>query len=398
MNYDSVEVDLGDDGFEEELTDQTDETVSLDDYCTERLRTRVVYQISTYPLPQFVNLVEDHGKITLRPDYQRRSRWNDKKKSALIESMLLNLPVPPVYLYENTAARYEVVDGQQRINAIQDFVSNRLKLNGLQILPRLNGLKYKDCPPRVVRTLDRAGVSAIVVLLETDQAHPRIPDMRPNDMRRHVFSRLNTGGVNLNPHEVRNAMNPGPLREALVRMSRLRVFTEAFGIPPYDPDDEENEQRIKNTLYSSMKDCELALKFFALRDKDQIRGSMREILDRAMEKDLTEEQADRLVEEFRQRLEFLSELFENRPFRIEDPGQARSRVYAGLYDASMVALDLRWDRREAIMEHAAEIRKELRSAFEDEEQHKILTGRRNTADAVRERISLVGDLLLRAGS
>jgi hypothetical protein len=394
----AAEVEFGDDGFEDESIGQGDEKESLDDYFAARWPLRVVYQTSTYFLPQIVDLIGENGKITLRPEYQRRLRWSNVKKSALIESMLLNMPVPPIYLYENDAARYEVMDGQQRINAIREFLSNRLKLSGLRILSRLNGLKYQDCPERVLRALERASVAAIVLLMESHQEYQSVPDVKVGDLRRRVFDRLNTGGINLNPHEVRNAMNPGHLREALVRMSRLPVFTAAFGIPEYDPDDEENEKRIKNTLYASMKDCELALRFVALRDEDQIRGAMRNNLDRAMEKELSQEEADTLVEEFRERLEFLSELFENRPFRIEDPGQASSRIYAGLYDASMIALDRRWDRREAIMERAAEIRAELRRAFEDDEQHKILTGRRNTASAVRERISLVGNLLLRAGN
>ena len=398
MNNAVAEVELGDDGFEEESPGQRDPTESLDDYFADRLQLRVVYQTSTYLLPQIVDLVGGNGKVTLQPDYQRRGRWNDKKKSLLIESMLLNMPVPPIYLYENAAARYEVMDGQQRINAIREFVSNRLRLSGLQILPRLNGLKHEDCPERVLRALDRASVSAIVLLLESDQGYPGISDVRPNDLRRHVFSRLNTGGVQLNAQEVRNAMNPGHLREALVQMSRLPVFTAAFGIPAYDPDDEEKEERLNNTSYASMKDCELVLRFVALRDQDQIRGGMRDNLDRAMEKELSKDEADTLEEEFCERLEFLSNLFENRPFRIEGPGQASSRIYAGLYDASMIALDRHWDRRESIMERAAEIRTELRRAFVDEEKHQILTGRRNTAKAVKQRILLFEDLLLGMGS
>ncbi len=398
MNNDAAEVELGDDGFEEQSTAQGDDTASLDDYFADRQPLRVVYQISTYLLPQIIDLIGEDGKITLRPDYQRRLRWTNEKKSALIESMLLNMPVPPIYLYETDAARYEVMDGQQRINAIQEFVSNRLKLSGLQILRRLNGLKHGDCPERVVRALDRASVSAIVLLLESDQRYSGIGDVRPNDLRRHVFGRLNTGGVNLNPHEVRNAMNPGHLGRALVQMSQLPVFTAAFRIPAYDPNDKENEKRIKNTLYASMKDCELALRFVALREKDQIRGAMRDMLDRAMEKQLSERQADTLVEEFGERLEFLTELFEGRPFQIEDEGGSKGRVYAAMYDASMIALDRNWDRRESIIERSAEIRADLRQAFKKEEHHEILTAKRNTAKAVRERIFLFEELFLGTGT
>lgn len=398
MNDDAAEVELGDDGFEEDSTEQRDEAASLDDYFAARQPLRVVYQTSTYLLPQIVDLIGDNERITLRPEYQRRLRWNDEKKSALIESMLLNMPVPPIYLYENAAARYEVMDGQQRINAIREFVSNQLKLKGLRILSRLNGLKYDDCPQRVLRALDRASISAIVLLLESEEGYPGIPDLRPSDLRRHVFDRLNTGGVKLNPHEVRNAMNPGPLRDALLQMSQLRVFTDAFGIPPYDPVDAESDERKDNTLYSKMGDCELALRFVALREEDQIRGAMRDMLDRAMEKQLSQEDAETLVDEFRERLEFLSRLFEKRPFRIGEAGESSGRIYAGIYDASMIALDRCWAQRESIMERAAEIREELRRAFESEKHHDTLTARKNTAKAVQARISLFGDLFRGAGN
>ncbi len=398
MNDDAIEVELGETGFGENYIDQEDQTASLDEYFAARKPFRVVYQTSNYFLPQIVDLIKETGNLILRPDYQRRPRWNSVKQSALIESMLLNIPVPPIYLYENAAARYEVMDGQQRINAIRDFFSNQLRLKGLQILSRLNGLNYQECPAHVVRTLDRASVSTVVLLLESDQGYSGTLDLRPSDLRRHVFDRLNTGGIKLNAQEIRNAMNPGPLRDAILRMSQLPVFTEVFRIPPYDPEEKESEERIKNNLYAKMTDCELALRFVALRDENLIRGGMRDILDRAMAKKLTREEADTIVAEFGERLEFLSELFEGRPFQIEDAHQQSRRIYAAIYDASIVALDRCWDQRESIRDRATEIRQGLRRAFEDEEDRATLTGRINTAKAVRERISLFGNLLLGKGS
>lgn len=395
----AVEVELGDEGFEED-TDEASEPpeTSLDEYFAAHQKLRVVYQTASYLLPQIVDLISPNGKITLRPEYQRRIRWNEEKQSALIESMLLNIPIPPIYLYENEAARYEVMDGQQRLNAIREFRSGQLKLKNLRILRRLNGLTYSECPQRVVRALDRASVSAIVLLLESDQSYPKTSNATPNDLRRRVFDRLNTGGINLNAHEIRNAMNPGPLNEALVRMSRLPAFTRAFRIPPYDPDDEENEERVTNTLYSKMADCELALRFVALRDESNIRGAMRDMLDRAMEQEVSEQDADALVEEFGERLEFLSELFDNRPFQIPTTGGTKSHVYAAMYDAAMTALDRCWDRRELIQARTADIRRALETAFEDEDSRDLLRATRNTAGAVRDRIALFENLLLGPGS
>jgi hypothetical protein len=85
---------------------------------------RVVYQTNNFLLPQIRDLIEAGEGVNLRPEYQRRLRWTNKQKSLLIESLLLNIPVPPVFFYENELARYEVMDGQQRLNAIKEFFKN----------------------------------------------------------------------------------------------------------------------------------------------------------------------------------------------------------------------------------------------------------------------------------
>jgi hypothetical protein len=160
------------------------------------LSFRVIYQSNNFFLPQINSLIKGKEVINLRPEYQRRLRWPKKKKSKLIESLLLNIPIPPIFLYESDLARYEVMDGQQRLNAIHDFLENNFALTGLDELSFLNGKRYNKLPPKLRRSLDRASISAIVLLQETksDQSDPFI-------VRRYVFERLNTGGESLNPQE-----------------------------------------------------------------------------------------------------------------------------------------------------------------------------------------------------
>jgi len=66
---------------------------------------RIVYQTNNFFLPQIKDMIERGEAINLRPEYQRRLNWNNKQKSLLIESLLLNIPVPPIFFYENDAAR-----------------------------------------------------------------------------------------------------------------------------------------------------------------------------------------------------------------------------------------------------------------------------------------------------
>ena len=106
----------------------------------------------------------------------------------------MNVPIPPIFLYEYDIARYEVMDGQQRLNIIIEFCNNEFPLFGLNVWSSLNGKRHKQLPPRIRRGLDRGKISSIILVtdlsIETDAAI--------GDLRAQVFDRLNTGGVKLN--------------------------------------------------------------------------------------------------------------------------------------------------------------------------------------------------------
>ena len=158
----TVDVDFGN---EEEAGVEPDKLAQIDpEEFLAQNTFRIVYQSNNFFLPQIRHMIEAGDAINLRPEYQRRLRWTNGQKSKLIESLLLNIPIPPVFFYESDAARYEVMDGQQRMNAIREFFSGDFRLSGLKVLTPLNGLTYSKCPPRVKRTLDRASISAIVLL------------------------------------------------------------------------------------------------------------------------------------------------------------------------------------------------------------------------------------------
>lgn len=359
---------------------------------------RIIYQTNNFFLPQIRDLIDKGEVMNLRPEYQRRLRWGAPQKSRLIESLLLNIPIPPVFLYESDAARYEVMDGQQRLNAVREFVAGDFALTGLEVLKPLNGLRYYRCPPRIKRALDRSTLSAIVLLLESEPT-AGAGALSLTDIRRFIFDRLNTGGTKLNHQEIRNAIYPGQFNKSLVNLSRYRLFTDTFEIPPYteaDPNDYyENEKRQKNTLYSTMADCQLILRYFALRDDANIRGSMKAMLDRAMEErmGISEAEASALEEEYRERFAFLHGLFDEKPFRLPPDEKGRTRISAALYDASMVATHRLWERRNDIMRDKPAVQRRLTDTLVNEELLTVLTGQGNTANAVRERIKLMGSIL-----
>jgi hypothetical protein len=290
------------------------------------------------------------------------------------------------------------MDGQQRLNTIRDFFEGGFALSGMKVLTPLNGLRYPKASPRVKRTLDRANLSAIVLLMESESERPNQGKLSLTDIRRLVFDRLNTGGMKLNAQELRNAQNPGPLNEAIVDLSRYDLFTKVFGIPAYTEKDPEdyyvNPERQKNSLYKTMKDCELILRYFALKDSSNIRGSMKTMLDRAMDVKLTQSEADTAAEDFQSRFKFLFELFDSEPFVLKSQTDQKKRVSAAVYDAAMVALDNLWSRKEEIHLDKTNVIARMAAANADADKYEVLVGRGNTAEAVRDRINLLKNILV----
>lgn len=365
---------------------------------------RIAYQTNNFFLPQIQQMIESKKTINLRPEYQRRLSWSKKKKSSLIESLLLNIPISPIFLFESEAARYEVLDGQQRMNAIQEFLGNDHSLTDLEIFKPLNGKRYSDCSPRVQRTLERASISAIVFLLENDTVssmNAKIVDGSPRltnlDIRRLVFNRINTGGLNLNPQEIRSAMNPGLFNDAIIELTRWRPFTDAFDIPSYKDNDANSAytdpKRQGNSLFKTMKDCEIVLRFFALREEENIRGSMREMLDRAMEKPRSSDEVHRATVEYKSIFSRLFELFDKRPFRLRMRGRDAKKISVPLYDGLMVAMGRLLSKNPERKFGKKTIIGRLSAATEKPDAYDIIVGRANTADAVRKRIEMMMTVL-----
>ena len=115
---------------------------------------RIVTEQARYPLSAIKDMFNGQDYI-LTPDFQRRLRWDRVKQSKLIESFIINVPIPPIFLYEKDYSTYEVMDGLQRITAIKEFYEDRYTLEGLDIWPELNGKKYSTLPEQVRKGIDR---------------------------------------------------------------------------------------------------------------------------------------------------------------------------------------------------------------------------------------------------
>lgn len=356
---------------------------------------KLTQERSDFLLPQIYDFVVEKRWLNLRPEYQRRLVWDRKKRSRFIESLLMNVPIPPVFLYEVDLNRYEVMDGQQRLNAILEFYQNKLKLTGLDTWSPLNGMTYNMCPPRIRRGLDRRRISATVLLAESAK-----DDRQRDIIRRQVFERLNTGGQTLNPQELRNSLYKSSFNALLINLAGNRLFDEIWGIPPYEDHYREDgyisSELASNRRFRRMGDCEIVLRFFAFRRISKIKGSVRKILDNCMQDhlDTTTETIGALRDRFLRNLKIAHDIFGQRTFHVRDT-KGRWRQSEPMFDAVMVALDRLEIHHEALVGHRAKIVRSLNAAVSADKSYDVLVGKPNTAAAIKDRIDLVTSLMRR---
>lgn len=198
----------------------------------------------------------DKNIIKIDPEYQRRHRWDNKTSSKLIESLILNIPIPTIYISQDVDVdketddnefRYSVIDGQQRLTAIKNFLKGKFELEGLETLSELNGCKYNDLPPFLTRRLEERSIKCL-----------RIDSTLDAQVKLDIFERLNSGSVKLEAQELRNAVYSGPFNNAIKDLSKDANFRELLQI--------DNESPETNNKVKRMEDVEIVLRFFALKD------------------------------------------------------------------------------------------------------------------------------------
>ncbi len=377
-----------DEWFESEESDGPERILSDEELSKKYAETqiRIVRSSLDFTLHTLAASIQDKTYINLSPGYQRRARWDKTKKSLLIESFLMNVPVPPLFLFEKDYNQYEIMDGRQRLEAISEFLENKYALTGLEFWPELQSKRFNDLPGTIQRGLLRRTLNAVVLLAETTRSDDTF------DIRLVLFRRLNSGGVKLNPQELRNALYPGFFNKALHDISRHELFVNVWKIPQktITEDEQPSSELQRNILYRSMMDCELVLRFFGIRDavEGNTKGSLRQIFDRTMQlySALSEIQVNQLKLEFLTTLQRVTSAL-GYDFHVLPDGQP-SRP---LYDAIMVAAYMQSLLN--LQENTVGIKARLEYALANPIHYNILVGRGNTLESIKERVKLATTIL-----
>jgi hypothetical protein len=203
-----------------------------------------------------INLQIKKGNIDLQPGFQRRAAWDDKRKSRLLESIIVGMPVPNIVLAENRdhRGRFIVIDGKQRLVSISEFVSDAYKLKGLDIRKDLNDKRFSELPAGDREYLENATIRSTLIRNWNDE-----------NFLYAIFFRLNSGSLPLSPQELRKALVGGNLLDAIENyLLNSQAFKKIFG----------------DTLDKRMRDSELVLRFLAYeRGLVDYRGDFKDFLD-----------------------------------------------------------------------------------------------------------------------
>lgn len=252
----------------------------------------------------------ERGRIDLQPDFQRQYVWPAELESRLIESLLLDIPVPPLYFAKMSGGHLEVIDGQQRLTAMMRFVQNEFPLQKLQRMSSLVGDRFRDLSEE---QQDKVLDSPIRCVVVDTGARP--------DLSYEVFERLNRGSVNLNEQELRNSIYRGPFNELLANLEEHHLWRKVKGGNP--------EPRYKER--------EIILRFFAFTDRiNHYKGNLKRFLNEYMgtHAPSSGQGINEKAEAFKQTMRNIHSVF----------GDKSARLYI-MSDGDEATVEGRWDKK-----------------------------------------------------
>lgn len=265
------------------------------------------------------------GRLLIQPDYQRKYVWDAKKASLLIESILMNIPIPIIYLAATPEDKINVIDGQQRLTSIFSFIDGKFpngkdfRLSGVQVFPELRKKKFSELDDAMQNKILDYSIRTITFTADSDP-----------DLQYEIFSRLNTGSVSLNTQELRNCIYRGEFNELIKELAADKDFLFLLGLT--EP-------------HKRMTDVEFVLRFVSFYKKTYInyKSPIKKFLNDTMRENahIDEEDKKRIRNAFHTAVTNLNYLLGENSFRRfkssnnNDWAWEKNRVNAALFDVLM---------------------------------------------------------------
>jgi hypothetical protein len=263
-------------------------------------------------------LEADPIEIDLTPEFQRGlNLWNKKQQSQLIESLLIKFPLPAFYFDGTNNNNWLVIDGLQRLCALNNFVvSKTLKLVGMEFLDKLEGKGFDDLSRNLQRDIEESQITAYIV-------NPGTPD----DVKFNIFKRLNTGGLVLTPQEIRHALNQGTPAKFIEELASAQEFRDATGgINP-----------------ERMLDREFVTRFFAfyISPVSEYKPDLDSYMNNRMQtiKNIPEDTLNEIKYNFIESMNLTKDIFGKHSFRkVFNKDDSRNRINKALFEVWSVTL------------------------------------------------------------
>lgn len=293
---------------------------------------KVHFEQKDWPLTTIKEMFEDHDIIS-QPDFQREFKDDTKIGSKLVESMIIGIPIPPVYLCSESDGTFSVIDGQQRMTLFVNFMQNKYALKGLEELTELNGKKYGDLDKLYQKVLKQGTLNCIIL------------DNEDSDLKYEIFARLNQGATKLTPQELRNCLYRGSFNDMIEDIA----------------DNNKNLEKLFVTANKGKKYQEYILRFFALRNYVEYKSAMKTEMNRYMEKHQNDDEKSiaEAKKLFNSKIDIVKQVFGEDIFCAYDrtKGEFMKKFSGPVYDSIMVACSL-FDNH-TLMQNADAIRKTI---------------------------------------
>ncbi|MGN1156525.1 MAG: DUF262 domain-containing protein, partial [Agathobacter sp.] len=260
------------------------------------LRKEIDYNTRDYSIDFLIQQFRD-DEFYIPDEYQRQYIWNDADKNRFVESILLGLPIPLMFFSDTEDGRCEIIDGAQRTQAMEEFMSGDLILSDLKKLTSLNGFSYNDIPAYFRKKFDKTNMRIIVLSDDTSL-----------EIRQEIFNRINTTGREANASEIRRGSFRGPFMDFLMACTKDPLFVEVCPI--------------SETMAKRYEQLELVIRFFAFLDHYQeFTHRVDSFLDEYIESTKDSFDQAKMKSEFDAMLRFVKEYF---PYGFAKTAKAKS--------------------------------------------------------------------------
>lgn len=342
--------------------EQEDDEVSVIDIPPEKRRLHT--ETYDFSIATLVNHLKD-GSIVI-PEFQRKYVWNRAQASRLIESLIIQCPIPVIYLNQERDETLSVIDGNQRLTSIRLFLEDEFELQGLTAYPELEGNRFSYLDPRFRRHILNRTLRCITIMKET---HPQI--------KFDVFERINTGAVQLNAQEVRHGVFHGPFIKLIDELSKEKIWRKVSGLGQD----------------TRMRGGELIVRFLALTYRQEeyrkpLKGFLNEFSSEFQ--NLDEELSLQWKQQFLAALEAAYYVFGEKAFRVlgDDLEPAVKNINAALYDSVMVSFTrLNINKHDMLNLDKHAFLEKYQKFISTDEFHKSITSGTSATSSVNHRIN-----------